>query len=277
MNIKRYVVAGSLSVAFHIGFMLVDDTQQVFAMPSGSHSTSVSLNFIAQSSAAAASSTPPSDTDAPSDTAEKAPIPPKSSETTSAKANSTDNKPAESRSVQKAVTKANSSSVTKNKKQPVKREKAVNKAPKSTSANQKKSPKEQTTPAPKKSEIKEEIKETKTSGNDSAPTSAQPAIVNQGVSNEPVLRNTPSFTTTPVQPRYPRIARKRGIEGTATYEIWLDESGNQTKQVLVSSSGATILDKTALDAIKQWQFSAYTVKGVAVAHRIQIPVRFKLD
>ncbi|MCW8345758.1 energy transducer TonB [Vibrio sp. ZSDZ65] len=277
MNIKRYVVAGSLSVAFHLGFMLVDDTQQVFAMPSGSHSTLVSLNFIAQSSATAASPTPPSDTDVPPDTAEKAPVPPHSSETTSAKTNSTDNKPVERRSIQKAVTKASRSSVTKNKKQPVKREKAVNKAPKSTSTIQKTSPKEQSNPVPKKSELKEEITETKTSGNDSAPTSAQPAVVNQGVSNEPVLRNTPSFTTTPVQPRYPRIARKRGIEGTATYEIWLDESGNQTKQVLVSSSGATILDKTALDAIKQWQFSAYTVKGVAVAHRIQIPVRFKLD
>ncbi|MCL9773871.1 energy transducer TonB [Vibrio methylphosphonaticus] len=279
MNVKRYVVAGSLSVAFHIGFMLVDDTQQVFAMPSGSHSTSVSLNFIAQSSAAspAPAPTPASDTDVPTDTPEKAPVPPNSAETNSAETHSTHRKPVESRPVQKSVTKADSSSVTKNKKQPVKQEDVVHKAPKKTSATPKKSPKEQTKPAPKKSELKEENKETKTSENDSAPTSAQPAIVNQGVSNEPVLRKTPSFTTTPVQPRYPRVARKRGIEGTATYEIWLDESGNQTKQVLVSSSGATILDKTALDAIKQWQFSAYTVKGVAVAHRIQIPVRFKLD
>lgn len=115
---------------------------------------------------------------------------------------------------------------------------------------------------------------------DKAPSNSDNApqtVVNSGVSSEPILVTKPAFLSKPVQPRYPRIARKRGIEGVATYEIWLDEKGQQVKQVLISSSGATILDKSALDAIKQWQFSTHTVNGVAMAHRIQIPVRFKLD
>ncbi len=47
MNITRYVVAGVVSVALHMGLMLTHKEQQVFAMPSGSTSQSVSLNFVA--------------------------------------------------------------------------------------------------------------------------------------------------------------------------------------------------------------------------------------
>ncbi len=47
MNITRYVVAGVVSVALHMSLMLAHKEQQVFAMPSGSTSQSVSLNFVA--------------------------------------------------------------------------------------------------------------------------------------------------------------------------------------------------------------------------------------
>ncbi|MFA0087766.1 energy transducer TonB [Vibrio sp. 10N.261.51.F12] len=255
MNIKRYAVAGGLSVAIHLSFMLVDNEQKVFAMPSGSQSSSVSLNFVAQSAPAQAASEPP-------------------------KQNNTEPK--------KETTESASSQTVEPKPAPLKKKKVTSKPPKKVvkterdlhknNAQVKKKQQELPDNTPKENKTKSINDLTKTaSETDSPPVNAQAAIVNKGVSSEPILLETPSFSTTPVQPRYPRIARKRGIEGTATYEIWLDESGNQTKQVLVTSSGATILDKTALDAIKQWQFTAYTVKGVAVAHRIQIPVRFKLD
>ena len=61
------------------------------------------------------------------------------------------------------------------------------------------------------------------------------------------------------------------------YEVWLDENGNQVKQVLISSSGATILDNSALKAIKQWEFSPNIVNGQKMAYRVRLPVRFKLD
>nr|WP_238925444.1 energy transducer TonB [Vibrio sp. S11_S32] len=81
----------------------------------------------------------------------------------------------------------------------------------------------------------------------------------------------------PTKPRYPRLAQRKGIEGTATYEIWLDKNGHQIKQTLLSSSGANLLDKAALDAIKKWKFTPQKVNGIAMAHRVQIPIRFKLD
>ncbi|EEW09993.1 Protein tonB [Vibrio mimicus VM573] len=87
----------------------------------------------------------------------------------------------------------------------------------------------------------------------------------------------PAFVSAPVQPRYPRVAQKRGIEGTVMYEIWLDEQGNQIQQYLITSSGTEVLDKSALEAIKQWKFSPRILDGVPVAHRVHIPVRFKLE
>ncbi|MFA0123973.1 energy transducer TonB, partial [Vibrio sp. 10N.261.48.A2] len=106
----------------------------------------------------------------------------------------------------------------------------------------------------------------------------QPRQVNQGVSNqEPVLITRPSFSARPTPPSYPRQARRRGVEGVATYEVWLDAEGKQIKQALVNSSGALMLDNAALKAIKKWKFSPHTVNGRAIAHRVQIPVRFKLD
>ncbi|EKO3799510.1 energy transducer TonB [Vibrio harveyi] len=109
------------------------------------------------------------------------------------------------------------------------------------------------------------------------PQQAAPTDQSKGATSQPVMIDQPTFVSQPVQPRYPRSAQKRGIEGVALYEIWLDENGNQIKQVLIESSGAEMLDLSALRAIKQWQFSPHISGGHKVAHRVQIPVRFKLD
>ncbi|PSJ37199.1 hypothetical protein C7I36_15815 [Zobellella taiwanensis] len=99
----------------------------------------------------------------------------------------------------------------------------------------------------------------------------------QAQSSAPKRIDTPSFKTRPAPIPYPSQARRRGLEGTVVVEVWLDEKGNQTQRKLASSSGVSVLDKAALRAIAKWRFSAYEENGVAVAHRVHIPVRFKLD
>ncbi|OIN12161.1 energy transducer TonB [Oceanisphaera psychrotolerans] len=88
---------------------------------------------------------------------------------------------------------------------------------------------------------------------------------------------TPRFKTRPAPISYPAQARRRGLEGTVLVEVWLDEQGKQTKRVLARSSGTRLLDKAALKAIAKWRFSAYVENGRALAHRVHIPIRFKLD
>ncbi|WP_318485568.1 energy transducer TonB [Photobacterium leiognathi] len=96
-------------------------------------------------------------------------------------------------------------------------------------------------------------------------------------SSEPQLVSKPTFATKPSPVSYPRLAKRRGIEGTVLVEVLIGKDGKQLKQKLAKSSGASVLDKAALKAIKLWRFSPHIIDGKAIAHRVQIPVRFKLD
>ncbi|OEF51682.1 ferric siderophore ABC transporter substrate-binding protein [Enterovibrio norvegicus] len=103
------------------------------------------------------------------------------------------------------------------------------------------------------------------------------AQVNQAKNSAPVLVKRPTFKVRPSQPKYPRIAKRKGMEGNVLIEVWLDEDGNQTKQNILQSSGFNELDDAALKAVKKWHFNGYKNDGVALAHRVRIPVRFNLD
>lgn len=95
--------------------------------------------------------------------------------------------------------------------------------------------------------------------------------------NSPELVSKLTFSTRPSPVKYPRLAKRRGVQGQVMVEVWIDQTGRQIKQTLLASSGTNILDKAALDAIKKWQFSSHIVDGRAIVHRVQIPVRFQLD
>ncbi|WP_299140598.1 energy transducer TonB [uncultured Vibrio sp.] len=232
MNVPRYVIAGGASLVIHAALLFVAQESKVFAMPAGSQSNTVSINFTPKS--------------APSQAQQKTvtePVEPKPIEETVSQA---EPKPVEPKAVEPKQAK------------PTPKKKAITNKPQ-----------------PKKVEKKVVEKKVEKNMDESA---NQPQEVNQGVSNqEPVLVTKPSFSARPTPPNYPRQARRRGVEGVATYEIWLDAEGKQIKQALVNSSGALMLDNAALDAIKQWKFSPHTVNGRAIAHRVQIPVRFRLD
>lgn len=98
-----------------------------------------------------------------------------------------------------------------------------------------------------------------------------------GVIDVPQLVSESRFAKTPQPPSYPRLAKRKGIEGTVVYEVWLDENGKQIKIKLKDSSGTKMLDKAASKAIAQWKFLPYKVNGLAVAHRVYVPIKFKLD
>ncbi len=92
----------------------------------------------------------------------------------------------------------------------------------------------------------------------------------------PVLVKDVRFHVKPKQPTYPRMARRKGLEGSVLIEVWLDKNGRQTLQNIVKSSGHQVLDDAALDAVKQWQFSQHRINGIAIAHRLRVPITFNL-
>ncbi|MDO6762836.1 energy transducer TonB [Agarivorans sp. 1_MG-2023] len=101
--------------------------------------------------------------------------------------------------------------------------------------------------------------------------------VDSGLAQQPRLNSQPRFAKPPTAPVYPRLAKKRGLEGTVMVEVWLDPKGQQTKREINASSGVKSLDKAALKAVKKWRFKALMVDGQAQASRALIPIRFKLS
>ncbi|MCX2498326.1 energy transducer TonB [Plesiomonas shigelloides] len=100
-----------------------------------------------------------------------------------------------------------------------------------------------------------------------APTSAAQA---SGSSSEPRFRVPPSA------PEYPKASRMRRQEGTVLLEVKLGTQGEQLQVVLLKSSGFPLLDRSALKAVKGWQFLPQEINGQGVSHVVRIPVRFEL-
>ncbi|MFB2649136.1 energy transducer TonB [Shewanella mangrovisoli] len=86
----------------------------------------------------------------------------------------------------------------------------------------------------------------------------------------------PTFASKPPQPTYPRMARKKGLEGTATVEVMFNEFGQQLALTLVKSSGIGLLDQAALEAVETWEFQAPTNK-LASHYKVRVPIRFALN
>lgn len=68
----------------------------------------------------------------------------------------------------------------------------------------------------------------------------------------------------------------RRQEGTVLLEVKLGTQGEQLQVVLLKSSGFPLLDRSALKAVKGWQFLPQEINGQGVSHVVRIPVRFEL-
>ncbi|KZY72576.1 hypothetical protein A3742_08155 [Oleiphilus sp. HI0071] len=114
---------------------------------------------------------------------------------------------------------------------------------------------------------------------DSQTTSAsseQNALGRPHAEPQPLVRK-PLFATPPTPPTYPSMARRRGVEGTVVIEVSLDALGSQTHLKIQKSSGNPLLDNSAVNAVREWRFLPHQVKGLAIASRVHIPVRFELN
>lgn len=99
---------------------------------------------------------------------------------------------------------------------------------------------------------------------DSPPmTAAASTVPPAGIRNEP--------------PRYPRVARQRGHEGTVELRIHVLRSGATGGVEILRSSGHTVLDDAALEAAMRWRFTPATRGGRPVDLWIEMPVEFDLE
>ena len=77
-------------------------------------------------------------------------------------------------------------------------------------------------------------------------------------------------------PVYPVLAKLRGYEGVVLVYAEILPDGRVGSTEVSKSSGYTILDKSAIEAVKLWKFEPAKKAGKPFAVRVKLPIKFVL-
>ena len=78
------------------------------------------------------------------------------------------------------------------------------------------------------------------------------------------------------KPPYPPLAIRMGLEGKVTLLAEVLVDGRAGRVVIEISSGHEMLDQSALQTVKQWQFIPARKEGVIIPQVVRIPITFNL-
>jgi protein TonB len=98
-----------------------------------------------------------------------------------------------------------------------------------------------------------------------APATATGAVVSGGRVKEPRLLSS-------VAPTYPQAAMQANVQGDVKVQATIDETGRVTKMKIVS--GPALLQRAAMDAVRQWRFAPSVLNDKPIAVDEVITVRF---
>jgi len=98
----------------------------------------------------------------------------------------------------------------------------------------------------------------------------------QTPSLEEIVLARPRYSENP-KPSYPQEARKKGYQGTVVLRVEVLSNGEVGQAEVKNSSGYDILDRSALNAVKQWKFTPAKRGEEAVAFWVNIPIKFQLQ
>ncbi len=79
---------------------------------------------------------------------------------------------------------------------------------------------------------------------------------------------------TSVQPVYPPMARRQGLEGDVTIEATIDATGKVSGMKVVS--GSVALQQAEMDAMSMWKYEPAKLNGQPVSMQTRVTIRFKL-
>lgn len=97
-------------------------------------------------------------------------------------------------------------------------------------------------------------------------TNLQPMRIGGGVLSSQLIKR--------VDPVYPELARRIGLQGKVLIKVIVDERGKVTQAEVVD--GHKFLAEPALEAVRQWRYSPTILNGEPVPVVATISVRFKL-
>ena len=121
--------------------------------------------------------------------------------------------------------------------------------------------------------IKEEVNKKSYSKNETSGIQNKNATNNLSANSEPIFD---AAYLNNQAPAYPSMAKKRNIQGKVLLVVLVKEDGSAAKVEVSRSSGSSILDNAAIDAVKNWQFIPAKKFGKAVSATVIVPIDFKL-
>lgn len=98
---------------------------------------------------------------------------------------------------------------------------------------------------------------------------SQGEVAKGGSTAEPDYLNNPP-------PKYPNESRRRHEEGVVLISAAIDSSGRVKSLDISKSSGFSLLDESAISAVRNWKFKPARFAGIAIDSSVEIPVRFSL-
>ena len=107
------------------------------------------------------------------------------------------------------------------------------------------------------------------------PIPPEPAPVEPPPAVTVVAMDLPTYLRNP-SPPYPIEARRNKWEGTVMIRVEVSAAGRVISTAIIASSGHTVLDTAALNAIKLWRFSPARMAGHATTATVDVPISFTL-
>mgnify|MGYP001817523305 CR=1 FL=1 len=103
------------------------------------------------------------------------------------------------------------------------------------------------------------------------PTGAAPEL--QGGSGSDEAEAIPIFK---IEPKYPRDAARKRIEGWVKLEFTITESGTVSDPAVVDSRPRRTFDRSAIQSIRKWRFKPKLVDGRPVQRKASQVIEFRL-
>lgn len=91
----------------------------------------------------------------------------------------------------------------------------------------------------------------------------------------PDVEAKPNYLKNP-EPDYPELARRRHQEGLVVLVVKVTAQGRAERVEIKKSSGFSLLDDAALEAVRDWEFQPARLGALALESEIEVPVRFEL-
>lgn len=117
---------------------------------------------------------------------------------------------------------------------------------------------------------------TTSQANTSSKTSSNIVSQNVNTGYSPITKpSTANYLNNPA-PNYPQMARRRRQEGTVILNVLVSKLGTAKQISISNSSGYSLLDESAMNAVRSWKFIPAKQGDLALEMSVKVPIKFQL-